>query len=141
MPTPPRVPDALREILRQLKKTREEARDLVFTARLVREVAQKIRQQTQDLRRALWEQIQLAHSLCRHTPVPAVLPAGRNPVRAIRPATAARGSGGTRSGHRAAQPRAQKRRAVKESIPEQQKNNGQSRDTAGEKVGVNGKTD
>jgi len=30
---------------------------------------------------------------------------------------------------------------VKESIPEQQKNNGQSRDTAGEKVGVNGKTD
>jgi len=68
MPTLQQTSDALGETLRHLSHSREEARDLVCTARLARESAQRTRQHSQELRRALWAQIHLARELRRHSP-------------------------------------------------------------------------
>ena len=67
MPTLHYLLDAVKEALRQLNHSRETARDLVLTARLVSETARKTQQRTQELRRALWEQVDRAQSLRRHS--------------------------------------------------------------------------
>ena len=68
MPTLQQTVGALSEALRQLTSTREQARDLVFTARLVSATARETRHHSQEVRRDLWAQVHLARELRQHSP-------------------------------------------------------------------------
>jgi len=68
MPTLYYLPEAVKEALHQLNHSRETARELVFTAHLARETAQRTQQHSQELRRELWAQVHLARELRRHAP-------------------------------------------------------------------------
>ena len=65
MPPAPSLSDAVAEELLQLKKTREDARELIFVARLLSAITQKTRQRNQALRHRLEEQFRRLSSLLR----------------------------------------------------------------------------
>ena len=68
MLTLPQLSRAVREALRQLTSTRDQAREVVCTARLAIESAHETRYQSQELRRALREQGRRARALRQQAP-------------------------------------------------------------------------